>query len=353
MSFCDYLNESTEANHELSLDEFIEKLKKEGLYGHDVLKNISEEDLRKILADDEYFKKMKSEEGDKKDLSEMVIRPNKAPIQSDIKDGPKQTNLSLAVRLGLKRQEDSTKEVDAPLDNKNEVPKETPKSFSDRLKDEYEQRKKERLEKEETEKAIRDERLKRAEEESKEDKPEPTFSNAGMKSQNDKDDKTEDKTNDDFDKKLTAAMFRRSRANTKVDDNGYKKVTNLGSINDKAAADKLNKEMDSKFPKEDPEVDSKKTIGNSNVPVKKMTNTEYSKRTLLAIADRMDFDVYAKFRKANGTIRTGNFKIGKTTSQITQKTDTIIVQDLDLSKEEKKVVWRTIPLERIINIKPI
>lgn len=66
----------------------------------------------------------------------------------------------------------------------------------------------------------------------------------------------------------------------------------------------------------------------------------------------MDFTVFCKFRKLNGQLRTGNFKIGKTESQVTQKQNTIIVQDLDLSKQENKVVWRTINLDKIIQIVP-
>jgi hypothetical protein len=53
MIFADYLNESS--TEEMTVDEFIEKIKKDGLFGHDIFKNISEEELRKVLEDDEYI----------------------------------------------------------------------------------------------------------------------------------------------------------------------------------------------------------------------------------------------------------------------------------------------------------
>lgn len=361
MIFADYLNESS--TEEMTVDEFIEKIKKDGLFGHDIFKNISEEELRKVLEDDAYFSKIKSEVDKKETISEMVIRPGQKTPQEEMKEAPQQNKLSLAVRLGLKKEDpEEKKSSSSPLQSNSasssqnsstEQQKETPQSFSDRLKAEYERRKQEQTDKAEAEKQIRDERLKRAEEETKK-REEVTFQNTPMSKQAETDDKTEDNINDKNDKALTGSMFKRSRANTVVSD-GYKKVTNVSSISDKAKEELLQKEMDKKFPSADKEVDPKKTIGNSSVPIpaKRQTNTEYSKRTLLAVADRMDFDVYCKFRKLNGSIRTGNFRIGKTESQITSKTDTIICQDLDLSKQEKKVVWRTINLNQIIKISPL
>ena len=355
MIFADYLNESS--TEEMTVDEFIEKIKKDGLFGHDIFKNISEEELRKVLEDDEYFSKIKSEVDKKETISEMVIRPGQKTAQEEMKETPQQNKLSLAVRLGLKKEE-TEKKPNSPLQSNSTTStdtaqKETPQSFSDRLKAEYERRKQEQADKAEAEKQIRDERLNRAEEETKK-REEVTFQNTPMSKQAETDDKTEDKINDKNDKALTGSMFKRSRANTVVTD-GYKKVTNVSSISDKAKEELLQKEMDKKFPSADKEVDPKKTIGNSSVPVpaKRQTSTEYSKRTLLAVADRMDFDVYCKFRKLNGSIRTGNFRIGKTDSQVTSKTDTIVCQDLDLSKQEKKVVWRTINLNQIIKISPL
>lgn len=350
MSFYKYLKES-EANKskDISLDEFIEKIKKEGLYGYDVLQDIDEDELRKIISDDKYFSSKMKSGGGKEEITEMVVRPGSNDTEE--KEIPKQNNLSLAVRMGLKQ--DAENNQKSPVSNSLSSPqKETPQSFSDRLKAEYERRKQEQEDRAAKEKALRDERAKRIENESNIDKSKPTFAGKELEKQYVSDDKTEDKVNDDLDKELTDAMFkRRSRANTKVDNSGYKKVTNLGSVNDKAAKEKLEKEIDKKYPTEDK---PNQKLGNSQQPIKQSRpNTEYSKRTLLAISDRMDFDVYCKFIKANGQTRTGNFRIGKTTSQITKKQSSIVVVDLDLTKKEKKTIWRTIPLERIIKIQPL
>lgn len=371
MSFEYYLSESK--NEEIDLDEFIKKIKEKGLYGFNVFSKITESELRKIIADDKYFESRMQKEGLPTNipLSEMVIRPDKNKKQKA--EDPKSSKLSLAVRLGLKKEVAPESQEDQSGDQENsnktklnvfakgredeqDQTDTTPQSFADRIRAEYERRKQEREELADKEKELRDQRAKEAEESNK-DKPAVTFGNKSLIDQQAKDQETSDKKNDDLDKQLTDAMFKRTRANTKVDNDGYKKVTNAGSVNDRSAEERLRAAMDKRFPKSDPEKESKQKLGNSNqlVSASRRSNNEYSKRTLLAIADRMDFDVYCKFRKANGEIRTGTFRIGKTVSQITQKQDTIIVTDLDLlaQTKEQKESWRTIPLQRILEIKPI
>lgn len=339
MSFLKYLSESTQ-QEKIDLDEFIKKIKSKGLYGYDVFKHIDESELRKILDDDEYFNKMKSS-SQANTISEMVLPPNKQnPQDKEVT----QDKLSLAVKLGLTKSKPNTQNPPVkPGNNKplnvlaNPEKPVTAQSFADRMKAEYEKRKAEREEQEAKRREIADQRLALADKERERNQAEPVFANTSMDYKRNNDKKYTDKQNDELDKKLTNAMFAAKRANKKTDSAGYSKVTNSAKVSDKSAEEKLSKAYDKKY--------------NSSVP--KRTSNEYSKRTLLAIADRMDFDVYCKFRKADSEIRTGNFRIGKTESQITQKQDTIIVQDLDLSAKEKKVVWRTIPLERIIEIKPL
>lgn len=364
MAFDTYLTESIESeeNDEINLEDFIKKIKSKGLYGYNVFKHISEDELKKILDDDEYFAN-KAKSGGKEPITEMVLPPKKEGEEKSEEsedDKPQQSKLSLAVRLGLKKEasQNQNQDNDKPQqhvfgkDNNNnnsssssnsttqEKPK--PLSFADRMRAENERRQAERAEQQKRDQEIRDQKMKQAEEEAH--KVDVTFNNKSLSNQNNDDSKLVDKTNDNLDKQLTNSMFKKKQAaKVSSDENGYKKVDNLSQVDDKDSNDKLKKEMDSKFPKED----ENKKLGNSSQPVKKQTNTEYSKRTLLAIADRMDFDVYCKFKKANGQIRTGNFRIGKSDAQITQKQNTIIVRDLDLDD------WRTIPLDRVISIVPI
>lgn len=343
MSFEFYLSESinSEGSKEITIEDFIAKIKSKGLYGYKIFDHISEQELKNILNDDSYFSKMKNS-GDIPKLEEMVIRPNK---DQEVKEEPKQNALSLAVKLGLKKEEPNN-----TLSQSKDKP--TIQSFADRMRAENEKRAKEREEKINQEKELRDEQRAKAEEERKQREEErnsaPTFGGSNLNVQREKDIITTDKKNDELDKKLTNAMYARKRANVVSDDKGYKKVTNA-NFDDKKSSDNLKKEMDKSVQKEDPN----KKLGNSNMPVKKMTNNEYSKRTLLAIADRMDFTVYCKYRKLNGQTRTGEFKIGKTDSQITKKPDTIIVIDLNLTKDPKEPAWRTINLDKIIEIKPL
>lgn len=360
MAFDKYLTESVESddNTEINADDFIKKIKSKGLYGYNVFKHISEEELKKVLDDDDYFNKAKSAPKDA--ITEMVVPPKNTDDEADTeKEVPKQKPLSLAVRLGLKKEAQNSQDNDKPhvfgksSDSSNNTssdtkstdnaPTEKPKplSFADRMRAENERRQQERIEQQKRDQEIRDQKMKAAEEAA--NKVDVTFNNKSLSNQHVDDSKLNDKTNDNLDKQLTNSMFKKKTAKVTTDDQGYKKVSNQGEVDDKQANANLKKEMDDKFPTESPN----KTVGNSNLPVKKQTNTEYSKRTLLAIADRMDFDVYCKFKKANGQIRTGNFRIGKSDAQITQKQNTIIVRDLDLDD------WRTIPLDRIIAIKPI
>lgn len=376
MSFAEYLVESTDET-EVDLDEFVDKIKKNGLYGYDVFKHIKEDELRKILDDDEYFDSKMKKSDDGKDLQEMVIRPGSQNQDKENKKefNPKEKKLSLAMRLGLKKddsededQENNNKQASTlsgsnALSNKarqndqESEEKETPQSFADRMRADIERRRQEREERIAKEKEVRDTRAKEAEDEAKQRMAPLSFNGKDMSNQEEKDDKTEDKRNDDLDKELTNHMFKRTRTSTSTDEKGYKKVRNIGNLGDVQASKNLQKAMDKKFPKEEQEKDDAENKeyqkdGHVTKPVRKKTNTEYSKRTLLAIADRMDFTVFCKFRKLDGSVRTGNFQIGKTESQVTQKQNTIICVDLDLSKQENKTVWRTINLDRIIQIIP-
>lgn len=376
MSFAEYLVESTDAT-EVELDEFVDKIKKNGLYGYDVFKHIKEDELRKILEDDEYFdsRMKKSDDSNKgdKDLKEMVIRPGSKDDEEEKekeKEAPKENKLSLAMRLGLKKEdpEDDRQKTNnmsasnvlsnkAKQEDEESKEKETPQSFADRMRADIERRRAEREERIAKEKEVRDARAEEAKKESENRLAPASFNGKDISNQEEKDDKTEDKRNDDLDKELTNHMFKRTRTSTTSDEEGYKKVRNIGNLGDVKASKDLQRDMDKKFPKAEQEKDKVEDKeyqkdGHVTKPVRKKTNTEYSKRTLLAIADRMDFTVFCKFRKLDGSVRTGNFQIGKTESQVTQKQNTIIVQDLDLSKQENKVVWRTINLDKIIQIVP-
>lgn len=364
MSFNNYLfeSESSEGNKNISLEDFIKSIKDKGLFGYKIFDHISEEELKKIISDDSYFKKMKNGNSnlDNKDskLDEMVINPNNSSntpgdTQNNSNDNiNKQSNLSLAVKLGLKKESpDNNSKPLGPIQNNStqndsDSNKVTPQSFADRMKAENERRQQEREERIKRENDIRNELKAKldAEREERENQhnAEPTFNNKSMDDQHKTDNKNVDNINDKLDKNLNQAMYARKRANVVTDKDGYKKVTNK-NLDDKKSSDNLKKENDKQ------EKDQNSNINNT----KKMSHNEYSKRTLLAISDRMDFSVYCKYRKLNGQIRTGEFKIGKTDQQITNKNDTIIVIDLGLTTDPKKPAWRTINLDKIIEIKPL
>jgi hypothetical protein len=357
MSFNNYLfeSESSEGNKNISLEDFIKSIKDKGLFGYKIFDHISEEELKKIISDDSYFKKMKSDNSnaDNKNskLDEMVINPNNSSnTQNDTNNTNKQSNISLAVKLGLAKDNntnnDNTSKPLGPIQNNSNSNKVTPQSFSDRMKAENERRQREREERIKRENDIRNELKAKldAEREERENhhNAEPTFNNKSMDDQHKTDNKNVDNINDKLDKNLNQAMYAKKRANIVTDETGYKKVTNK-NFDDKKSSDNLKKENDKQAK------DQNSNINNT----KKMSHNEYSKRTLLAIADRMDFSVYCKYRKLNGQIRTGEFKIGKTDQQITNKTDTIIVIDLGLTTDPKKPAWRTINLDKIIEIKPL
>ena len=357
MSFINYLVEGDEAGStEIDLDEYIKTIKSKGLYGYNIFKHISEDELKKILADDNYFNKSKN--NDKK-IDESEVKSNEEDTDSDNKS-PVENKLSMAVKLGLKKEmpnKDNDKPVPHVFGNssssssspeKAESPK--PLSFADRMRAENERRNQERIDRSKREQEMRDQKTRDLEQNNAEnEKPPITFGNKEMVKQNSDDSKRNDKINDTNDKNLTSHMFKRDKAIVSTDNAGYKKVDNLGSIDDKESNQNLKKEVDDKFPS------NKVSTNTTTQIVSRQTNSEYSKRTLLAIADRMDFDVFCKFKKANGQIRTGNFRIGKSDSQTTPKKDTIIVTDLDLLKStnDQNKSWRTIPLDRIISIVPI
>lgn len=346
MTFDNYLAESTETE-EIDVDDFIKQIKSKGLFGYNVFKHITEEELRKIISDDSYFNKEKKTE--KKELSEMTLPPKK---EEESQEEPTQDKLSLAVRLGLKKEIQKNSDNDKSVDDDNEHifgKKDTPQkapalSFADRMRAEAERRNQDRITQQKKDQELRDQKLKQSEEDAIKFEN-PTFANKTMDIQKQDDSKTIDKKNDDIDKQLTNAMFKKEKAKVS-DNNGYKKVDNLSQVDDKESNNNLKKEMDDKFPGKDKESE------NSDKTVSRQTNVEYSKRTLLAISDRMDFDVYAKFRKANGQIRTGNFRIGNSDAQVTEKQTSITVIDNDLTTDPKKPAWRTIPLTRLIEIKP-
>lgn len=349
MTFDNYLAESAETE-EIDVDDFIKQIKSKGLFGYNVFKHITEEELRKIISDDEYFKKEKKT--DKKELSEMTLPPKKETENQENQEEPTQTKLSLAVRLGLKKEIQKTTDNDKTntpdkehIFGKKDTPQKLPVlSFADRMRAEAERRNQDRIMQQKKDQELRDQKLKQSENEATTFEN-PTFANKTMDSQKQVDNKSMDKKNDDIDKQLTNAMFKKETVKVS-DNNGYKKVDNLSQVDDKESNSNLKKEMDDKFPGKDKESE------NSDKTVSKQTNVEYSKRTLLAISDRMDFDVYAKFRKADGQIRTGNFRIGNSDAQVTEKQTSITVIDNDLTTDPKKPAWRTIPLTRLIEIKP-
>lgn len=370
MKFELYLTEAK--SDELSVDEFIESIKKDGLYGYDVLKHFnSEEDLRNTLTDDNYFNSNTNKDGteiqdedSEKKLSEMVVRKNGKTV-NDV--NTKDDTLSLAVRLGLKNKINNgnkTKEEEEKpfIIGKPNQEKPKPQSFADKMREFAEQKRKEQQERAEKEKALRDQRAREAEERNKksdEDKPEITFNGQSQYKRLQQDDKIVDKKLADIEKELEKEMFKRTRASTKVDDQGYKSVKNLSRISDAEAEKKLAREMAKKFPSKEEIAKKKARLGNSDQAVEKeehiMSRNEYSKRTLCAIADKNpNFKIYCKYRKLNGDIRTGHFTLIGTKSQVTwRKLDTIVAIDDDLSKKENKTVYRTINLFKILEIKPL
>lgn len=365
MNFSVYLCESKD--EKISVDDFIESIKEKGLYGYDVLKHFTEDELRSKITDDNYYNSNETtndSKDDKSKIEEMVLRGK--PTEDDA-ETPKATELSLAVRLGLKKNlakeqptnTSSNLNTKFTFDKNKEVEEKKPQTFADKMRDFAEQKRKEQLERQQKDKELRDQRAKEADDASKkDDAPELTFNGKSQTKQKEEDQKDVDKKLADIEKELEKEMFKKTRASTKVDSDGYKSVNNLSRISDAEAEKKLSKEMDKKFPSQDIPDAKKPKLGNSNQTVEKeahvMARNEYSKRTLLAISDKLkNFDVYCKYRKLNGDIRTGNFRIGETKSQVTKKESTIIVQDLDLSKKENKVVWRTINLFKILEIKPL
>lgn len=336
IEFETYLNESLDSNKEVDVDEYIKLLKQKGLFGYNVFKNISEEELKKVISDDDYFKsKMKSSDittKDKEDLKESYIF-----------EGAYSQSLADRLKLGnSKTNSNQPKTLPKKSTLANSI------SLADRLKAQRLQQQQDRIDKAKKAREELDNRLHGGSSNNA-----STFKNISMDDRQ----KEDDKNKNSFQQKLNLKNSNGSnqpsqqkekptlkdrlfkRANTQKDDNGYKRVNNPDDISDKSSEQKLQGRMN--------------TVGRE--AKKRLPINEYSKRTLCAIGDRMsNFVVFCKFRKkTNKQIRTGNFKILPTTSQITNKQDTIVVQDMDLSKKENKVVYRSINLVGILQMKPL
>jgi len=374
MNFAVYLSESVD--EQISVDDFIESIKEKGLYGYDVLKHFTEDELRKKITDDNHFKSggtkiIKADDKDsKKDskIEEMVLRNNPNDVSQEQEVNPKEKEISLAVRLGLKKKigkEDSqssnlnTQYTFGKKPEDQDKPK--PQTFADKMREYAEQKRKEQQELATKEKELRDQRAKEISDRQKEkdsEQPEVTFNGKTQSQQSKEDEKKVDKTLSNIEKELENEMFKKTRASTKVDSDGYKSVKNFSRVTDADAEQKLSKEMDKKFPSREVADTKKAKLGNSNQAVEKeahvMARNEYSKRTLMALAEKIpDFTVYCKYRKLNGDIRTGEFTLLGSDSQVTQKIDTLVVIDNNLSKKENKRVYRTINLFKILEIKPL
>lgn len=266
MKFDEYLelNEDIKSKYnKMSADEFINKIKSEGLFGFDVLKKIPEEELRKILD-----------------------KENESNLKESLADqlGLKKKTLSWKDRLAVEKEKYSEYKSNRSPQNREQQHFNGTK-LSDHLKD--------------------------------------------------------DEKHTDIETKLHNAMNNKKPEIRSTNNSGYSRLSNPDNKKTETLKSKLEREANTP---------DKKPVQKQNVQLQ--SKTEYSKRTLLAIADRMDFKVFCKFRKADGQIRTGNFQIGNSDAQRTAKQDTIIVIDLDQSKKDKPE-WRTIPLNRIISIKPI
>lgn len=389
MNFAIYLSEA--ADEQISVDDFIESIKEKGLYGYDVLKHFTEDELRSKITDDAHFKsggskpievKDESKEKDsakddkekddkKKDkIEEMVLR-GKPTDNKEEQETPKEKELSLAVRLGLKKKFGKDDPQASSSDNLNtkytfgkkpeEQEKPKPQTFADKMREYAEQKRKEQQERAAKEKELRDQRAKEVMDRHKEDeaeKPEITFNGKTQSKQSKEDEKKVDRTLSDIEKELEKEMFKKTRASTKVDTDGYKSVKNFSRVSDAEAERKLAREMEKKFPSKEVQDKKKAKLGNSDQAVEKeahvMARNEYSKRTLTALAEKVpDFTIYCKYRKLNGDIRTGEFTLLGRDSQVTQKVDTLVVVDNNLSKKENKRVYRTINLFKILEIKPL
>lgn len=363
MSFTTFLNESFEGNKKVDVDEYIKMIKSKGLFGYNVFKNIKEEDLKKIISNDSYFKeKMKSDDSS----SDKDSNSNEEDKKKDLKESyiiEGAYSQSLADRLKLSNRQnksnDSTsndnggKEESTPL-RRTPLANAMQSSLADRLKAQRLQQQQDATKKRQQERLDLEKRL------HQNDKPSPTFGNNSVDNQREQDQKNNTSLNSRLsnatinggDKRSATAtnepqekdkgslkdrLFK--RASTSTDDSGYKKVNNLKDVDDSSYEKKLQGSANR----------------NAQQQKQRLPVNEYSKRTLCAIGDRMDnFNIYCKFRKkTDGQIRTGEFKILPTTSQITNKQDTIVVQDLDLSKKEKKVVYRSLNLSAIYEMKPL
>ena len=317
----------------MDVDDFLDDIEKNGLFGYNVFNDISRDDLR-----NELLKGV--------DLSKYQKSINESYLY--------ETEVSpLAVRLGLRKMEElkvkgktNNAQSNAKPSNSSQstnvnngeqkVDDNAPQSYKDRIEQEKEIRELARLQREEKKRQLEIDRQNRLNKN--------TFK--GKEENNVSDDRTTDKVNQRLAKQLGLKYEPKVKPVKRVP----KKAETEKSIGD------LEKELtdymktSAKKDNDNDILDVERKLANKMRDIKPFNRLEYSKKTLLAIADRMDFVVYCKFIKKTGEKRTGKFKIAGTKSQITPKLDTIICTDLSLPPPKN---WRTIPLDRILEIKPI
>lgn len=314
----------------MDVDDFLDDIEKNGLFGYNVFNDISRDDLRNELLKGVDLSKYQ------KSINESYL------YESEISP--------LAVRLGLRKMEElkvkgkqnkqdnakaSTNSQSTNVNNgEQKVDDNAPQSYKDRIEQEKERRELARLQREEKKRQLEIDRQNRLNK--------TTFK--GKEENNVSDDRTTDKVNQRLAKQLGLKYEPKVKPVKRVP----KKAETEKSIGDleKELADY----MKTSAKKDNDILDVERKLANKMRDIKPFNRLEYSKKTLLAIADRMDFVVYCKFIKKNGEKRTGKFKIAGTKSQITPKLDTIVCTDLDLPPPKN---WRTIPLDRILEIKPI
>lgn len=316
----------------MDVDDFLDDIEKNGLFGYNVFNDdISRDDLRNELLKGVDLSKYQ------KSINESYL------YESEVSP--------LAVRLGLRKMEElkvkgktnntqsntkpSNSSQSTTVNNgEQKVDDNAPQSYKDRIEQEKERRELARLQREEKKRQLEIDRQNRLNK--------TTFK--GKEENNVSDDRTTDKVNQRLAKQLGLKYEPKVKPVKRVP----KKDETEKSIGDleKELADY----MKTSAKKDNDILDVERKLANKMRDIKPFNRLEYSKKTLLAIADRMDFVVYCKFVKKNGEKRTGKFKIVGTKSQITPKLDSIVVKDISLPEPKN---WRTIPLDRILEIKPI
>ena len=317
----------------MDVDDFLDDIEKNGLFGYNVFNDISRDDLRNELLKGVDLSKYQ------KSINESYLYEYESGVSP------------LAVRLGLRKMEElkvkgktNNAQSNAKPSNSSQstnvnngeqkVDDNAPQSYKDRIEQEKEIRELARLQREEKKRQLEIDRQNRLNKN--------TFK--GKEENNVSDDRTTDKVNQRLAKQLGLKYEPKVKPVKRVP----KKAETEKSIGDleKELADYMKTSAKKDFDI----LDVERKLANKMRDIKPFNRLEYSKKTLLAIADRMDFVVYCKFIKKTGEKRTGKFKIAGTKSQITPKLDTIICTDLSLPPPKN---WRTIPLDRILEIRPI